>query len=94
MPATAKEAMNDGPPLSPKLREQIVSATHKMRPSAYTFEELAQNGRGVNRATQRASEFLCCLVARIRALCALLDGVNFTVLPCPSVIVPPHLPTL
>ena len=29
MPATAKEAMKDGPPLSPKLHEQITSATHE-----------------------------------------------------------------
>jgi hypothetical protein len=60
MPAPAKEAMKDGPPRSPQLREQIVSATHKMAPSTYT----------------------------------LLDGVSFTALPCPSVIVPPHIPTL
>jgi len=37
MPAIASEAINQGPPLSPKLREQIVSATHKMEPSAYTL---------------------------------------------------------
>ena len=28
MPASVKEAMKYGPPLSPKLREQMVSATH------------------------------------------------------------------
>ena len=32
-------AMKDGPPLSPKVREQIVSATHKMAPSTYTLVE-------------------------------------------------------
>src|SRR6266566_1055345 len=37
MPATVKEAMKYGPPLSPKLREQIVSATHKVAPSTYTL---------------------------------------------------------
>jgi hypothetical protein len=37
MPASAKEAMKYGPPLSPKLREQIVSATHNVAPSAYTL---------------------------------------------------------
>jgi plastocyanin len=34
------------------------------------FEDHAQNGRGVERATRGVEEFLCCLVARIRALCA------------------------
>jgi plastocyanin len=38
--------------------------------SAISFEELAQDGRGVKRATQMLSEFLWCLAARIRALCA------------------------
>src|SRR6266542_815732 len=37
MPATVKEDMKYGPPLSPKLREQIVSATHKVAPSTYTL---------------------------------------------------------
>src|SRR6266700_3057604 len=37
MPATVKKAMKYGPPLSPKLREQIVSATHKVAPSTYTL---------------------------------------------------------
>ena len=37
MPATVKEAMKHGPPLSPKLREQIVSATHNVAPSTYTL---------------------------------------------------------
>src|SRR5258705_6642064 len=60
MPASVKEAMKYGPPLSPKLREQIVSAPHKLAPSMYT----------------------------------LLAGVIFTILPCPSVIVPPEIPTL
>src|SRR4051812_42054621 len=54
IPATADQAMKDGPPLSPKLREQIVRATDNITPSTYT----------------------------------LLDGVTFTVLLCPSVIVP------
>ena len=35
------------------------------------LEEPAQNGRAAKRATRRATEFLRCLVARIRALCAL-----------------------
>jgi hypothetical protein len=35
------------------------------------LEEPAQNGRGVKRAAQRSGEFLCCLAARSRALCAL-----------------------
>jgi hypothetical protein len=34
------------------------------------LEEHAQNGRGSKRAARRASEFLRCLAARIRALCA------------------------
>src|SRR6266852_9361387 len=37
IPASVKEAMKYGPPLSPKLREQIVSATHNVAPSAYTL---------------------------------------------------------
>ena len=37
MPATAKEAMKYGPPRSPKLREQIVNATHNVAPSMYTL---------------------------------------------------------
>jgi hypothetical protein len=41
------------------LREKVLRA----------FEELAQNGRGVGRTTQRA-DFLSCLAARNRALCA------------------------
>ena len=60
MPASVKEAMKYGPPLSPKLREQIVSATHNVAPSTYTLHA----------------------------------GVIFTILPCPSVIVPPQAPTL
>ena len=35
------------------------------------LEEPAQNGPGIKRATQRASGFLLCLVARSRALCAI-----------------------
>ena len=37
MPATVSAAMKYGPPLSPKLREQIVSATHNVAPSMYTL---------------------------------------------------------
>ena len=37
MPATVKEAMKYGPPRSPKLREQMVSATHNVAPSTYTL---------------------------------------------------------
>src|SRR2546425_2101455 len=37
MPASVKEAMKYGPPLSPKLREQIVSATHNVAPSMYSL---------------------------------------------------------
>src|SRR3979411_401830 len=37
MPASVKEAMKYGPPLSPKWREQIVSATHNVAPSMYTL---------------------------------------------------------
>ena len=37
IPASVKEAMKYGPPLSPKLREQIVSATHNVPPSMYTL---------------------------------------------------------
>jgi hypothetical protein len=40
------------------------------------LEKLAQNGRGVKRATQRAGEFLCCMAARIRALCAFRNGMD------------------
>ena len=38
MPATVKDAMKYGPPRSPKLREQIVSATHNVAPSMYTLD--------------------------------------------------------
>jgi hypothetical protein len=41
-----------------------------------TFEELAQNGRDITRATRRPSEFLPGLVARIRALCAFEEESN------------------
>src|ERR1700704_2563548 len=37
MTASVKEAIKYGPPLSPKLREQIVSATHNVAPSMYTL---------------------------------------------------------
>src|ERR1700674_2820088 len=37
IPASVKEAMKYGPPLSPKLREQIVSAMHNVAPSMYTL---------------------------------------------------------
>src|SRR4029077_3160841 len=37
MPASVKEAMKYGPPRSPKLREQIVSATHNVAPTMYTL---------------------------------------------------------
>ena len=37
MPPTVKEAMKYGPPRSPKLREQIVSAVHSVAPSTYTL---------------------------------------------------------
>src|SRR6266851_5533223 len=37
MPASAREPMKYGPPLSPKLRAQIVSATHNVAPSMYTL---------------------------------------------------------
>lgn len=36
IPATVKEAMKYGPPRSPKLREQMVSATHNVAPRMYT----------------------------------------------------------
>jgi hypothetical protein len=60
MPANVKEAMKYVPPLSPKLREQIVSAMHNVVPSRYTLHA----------------------------------EVIFTVLLCPSVIVPLQAPTL
>ena len=37
IPASVKEAMKYGPPRSPKLREQIVSATHNVVPRMYTL---------------------------------------------------------
>src|SRR5271165_7047000 len=37
MPASVNEAMKYGPPLSPKLREQTVSATHNVMPRKYTL---------------------------------------------------------
>ena len=37
MPASVKEAMKYGPPRSPKLCEQMVSATHNVTPSMYTL---------------------------------------------------------
>src|ERR1700720_3310426 len=37
MPAIVKEAMKYGPPRSPKLREQMASATHNAAPSMYTL---------------------------------------------------------
>jgi acetyl esterase/lipase len=46
-----------------------ISAGH--RKSLLALEEHAQNGRGVEHASQGTSQFLYCVVARIRALCAL-----------------------
>src|SRR6266852_7573058 len=37
IPATDRDTMKYGPPLSPKLREQIVSATHNVAPSMDTL---------------------------------------------------------
>jgi hypothetical protein len=37
IPASVNEAMKYGPPLSPKLRAQMVSATHNAAPSMYTL---------------------------------------------------------
>jgi hypothetical protein len=37
MAASVKQAMKPGPPRSPKLREQMVNATHKAAPNAYTL---------------------------------------------------------
>jgi cytochrome c oxidase cbb3-type subunit III len=36
----------------------------------FVFEDRAQNGRGIRRPAQELNEFLNCLAARIRALCA------------------------
>jgi hypothetical protein len=41
-----------------------------------SIEKLAQNGRGIKRSAQTASEFLCCLAARIRALRAITHTVG------------------
>ena len=35
-----------------------------------SIKEPAQDGGGLRRSAPRISEFLCCLAARIRALCA------------------------
>jgi hypothetical protein len=37
IPASVNDAMKYGPPLSPKLREQMVKATHNVAPSMYTL---------------------------------------------------------
>src|SRR5579864_6208944 len=37
MPASVKETMKYGPPRSPKLRKQMVNATHNVAPSKYTL---------------------------------------------------------
>jgi hypothetical protein len=61
------------------LKSQIAGEKHKLRlPAiphqtsaeniAHATENFAQNGRGVKRAAQMLSEFLCSLAARIRAL--------------------------
>src|SRR5205085_6969827 len=60
IPASVKKAMKYGPPLSPKLREQKVSAPHNVAPNMYTLH----------------------------------SEVTFTVLPCPSATVLPHVATL
>jgi len=41
-----------------------------VHPRPLRFEEHAQNGRGIKRAARSVSEFLSCLAACIRALCA------------------------
>jgi hypothetical protein len=39
IPATAKEPRKDGPPRSPKLREQVINARYKIAPSTYTLAD-------------------------------------------------------
>ena len=39
VPASAREAMKYGPPLSPKLREQTVSDPSKMAPNPYSLRD-------------------------------------------------------
>jgi hypothetical protein len=58
-------------PTAGYLRYNCSNTDKNFVPIGTALEKLAQNGRGVKRATQRAGEFLCCMAARIRALCAL-----------------------
>jgi hypothetical protein len=51
--------------------QTTVEALAKKLDRGNALEKLAQNERGVKRATQRAGKFLCCMAAHIRALCAL-----------------------
>jgi hypothetical protein len=53
------------------LHSEITYSRLRCLPVKCAFKELAQNDRGIKRATRRAGEFLSRLVARIRALCAL-----------------------
>jgi hypothetical protein len=48
----------------------VIEVSPKVVAYQAAFTELAQHGRSIKRATQMLSEFLWCLAARIRALCA------------------------
>ena len=72
MPATAKQAMKDGPPRSPKLRKQIVSAPHNATPRMYTLHSgvsftILECGVGILAASR-------CVKDRLRPETALMDG--------------------
>jgi hypothetical protein len=65
----------------------------KSQRAALFLEELARDGRGVKRSAQRSLEFLRCLLARSRVLCALeelaQDGRGFQALRPKKYGVPP-----
>ena len=73
MPASAKEALKYGPPLSPKLREQIVNAMHNAAPSTYTLHsgKLAPNGHGGTSGSAALVTYLSSVIipGRLHCIC-------------------------
>src|SRR5437868_15137321 len=82
MPASVREAMKRGPPLSPKLREQIVSATHNVAPSRYSLHA-AVSLTTVPRPSVIASPQAATLLATLRFV-APVPGPASTPLPTES----------
>ena len=88
MPATVKEAMKYGPPRSPKLREQMVSATHNVAPSTYTLHsgEIFTAHRVVRDSVRELCRHELPLLPATRPYVALLPEQDATPLPARQVV--------